>query len=224
MTSRERVLAALNHREPDRVPLDLGASGVTGIMVSPYAALRQALGLGGPPPKVSDLIQMLGEVELPVLQALGCDVIGVAPVTRTFGIAYREWKPWRTFDGTEVQVPGQFRYREDENGDLLLSPRGDTSKPPSGRMPKGGHYFDLLPRQEPLDWDHLDPTAFAQQFGRLRDEELAHMQKQADELYRNTDLALFGAFGERGLGNLPMVLAPELDQPKGIRNLDDWLV
>ena len=31
MDSRERVITALNHREPDRVPFDLGATGVTGI-------------------------------------------------------------------------------------------------------------------------------------------------------------------------------------------------
>lgn len=224
MTSRERVLLTLNHQEPDRVPVDLGSTGVSGIMVGPYAALRRALGVNGEPPRVSDLLQMLGEVELPVLEKLGCDVVGVMPVTRTFGIPYRDWKPWRMFDGTEVAVPGRFAYRVDARGDLLLSPGGEVSKAPSGRMPKGGYYFDLIPRQQPLDWDHLDPAEFAEQFGRLRDEELTHLQTTADYLYRNTDFALMGLFGERGLGNLPLVLAPEVDQPKGIRNFDDWLV
>ena len=45
MNSRERVEAALDHREPDRVPLDLGASPVTGMHVSSVYLLRQALGL-----------------------------------------------------------------------------------------------------------------------------------------------------------------------------------
>ena len=224
MTSRARLLLTLNHREPDRVPVDLGSTSVSGIMVGPYAELRRALGVNGSLPHVSDLLQMLGEVEIPVLEKLGCDVIGVAPVTRTFGIAYQDWKPWRMFDGTEVAVPGQFHYRVDDNGDLLLSPGGEVTKTPSGRMPKNGYYFDLLPRQQPLDWDHLNPAEFAEQFKRIRDEELTHLQTTADYLYRNTDFALLGGFGERGLGNLPLVLAPEVNQPKGIRSFDDWLV
>jgi hypothetical protein len=45
MTSRERVLAAINHQEPDRVPLDLGGGPVTGIAASSVYKLKQALGL-----------------------------------------------------------------------------------------------------------------------------------------------------------------------------------
>jgi len=224
MTSRERVLRALNHQEADRVPVDLGSCGVTGIMVSAYAQLRRELAIKGGPPRVSDLIQMLGEVEIPVLESLGCDVIGLMPLTRTFGITYANWKAWRLPDGTEAWVPGQFHYLTDDNGDLLLSPRGDATKPPSGRMPKDGYYFDLIPRQQPLDWDKLDPDEFAEQFQPLPDGELAYLQETADQLYRNTSFAILGGLGERGLGNLPLVLAPEMDEPKGIRNFDDWLV
>jgi hypothetical protein len=224
MRPRERVICALEHREPDRVPIDLGSSVVTGIMVSVYAALRRALGVNDTPPKVSELIQMLGEVEIPVLQRLGCDVLGLFPITGAFGIPHRDWKPWQTFDGTEVLVPGQFDYRVDERSDLLLSPRGDTSRSPSGRMPRDGYYFDIIPRQEPIDWDSLDPDEFAEQFTRLSEEELAHLQETADELYRNTDFALLGVFGGGGLGDLPKVLAPELETPKGVRSFDDWMV
>ena len=38
MTSRERVLAVLNHEKPDRVPIVLGVSNATGIKMSPYWA------------------------------------------------------------------------------------------------------------------------------------------------------------------------------------------
>ena len=64
MTSRERVEAALNHREPDRVPMDLGASAVTGMHVSVVYRLRQALGLDKPgaPVKVVKPYQMLDEI------------------------------------------------------------------------------------------------------------------------------------------------------------------
>ena len=159
-----------------------------------------------------------------MLERLGCDVVGVGPLTGSFGIRYEGWKPWRTFDGADVMVPSQFNYRVDDNGDLLLSPGGDVGKPPSGRMPKNGYYFDIITRQAPLDWDRLDPDEFAEQFTRLSDEELEHLSQTADDLYRNTDFAIMGRFGGGGLGDLPKVLAPELDSPKGIRNFDDWMV
>ena len=108
MTSRERVTLALNHREPDRVPIDLGSSAVTGIMVTTYAKLRSKLGVNDRPPRVIDLLQMLGEVEVPVLDRLGCDVVGLISLVRSFGVANRDYKPWRTFDGTDVLVPGAF--------------------------------------------------------------------------------------------------------------------
>ncbi len=64
MNSRERVLAALNHQQPDRVPLDLGGSAVTGMHASSVYLLRQALQLDPPgtPVKVVEPYQVLGEI------------------------------------------------------------------------------------------------------------------------------------------------------------------
>ena len=80
MTSgRDRIRAALDHRETDLLPYDLGGTRVTGIHVRAYARLREALGLERREPKVADLTQQLAEVEPDVLDALGCDVRNVAP-------------------------------------------------------------------------------------------------------------------------------------------------
>ncbi len=49
MTHRERVLAALAHREPDRVPIDFCSNTVTAIHMEGYKNLRQYLGMGGEP-------------------------------------------------------------------------------------------------------------------------------------------------------------------------------
>ena len=49
MTHRERILAALNHRQPDRVPLDLGATRSTSIVVQAYERLNRHLGSTEPP-------------------------------------------------------------------------------------------------------------------------------------------------------------------------------
>ena len=64
MTSRERVQVALEHREPDRVPLDLGGSHQTGMHVDSVYKLRQALGLDPPgtPVKIEEPYQLLGEI------------------------------------------------------------------------------------------------------------------------------------------------------------------
>jgi uroporphyrinogen-III decarboxylase len=224
MTSRERALAALNHREPDRVPVDLGSTVNSSIMATAYARLRERLGVNDTPPKIIDLSLMLAEVELPVLEKLGCDFVGLIPLVRSFGIASKDWKPWQLFDGTKVLVPGPFEYQVEDNGDLLLFPGGDRSAPPSGRMPKDGHYFDAIVRQPEFDWDELDPADIAEQFGRTSDEALEFAAARADLLYRTTDFALVGAVGTGSLGGLPQVVAGELPYPKGIRNFNDWLM
>jgi len=79
MTSRERVRAALAHRESDRIPFDLGGSRMTGIHVRAYERLRPALGLEEREPRIIDIAQQLADVEPDVLDMLGCDVRAVLP-------------------------------------------------------------------------------------------------------------------------------------------------
>ena len=77
--SRARVRAALEHREPDRVPRDLGAVRMTGIHVRAYAGLRRALGLPERDVRLGDVSQQLAVVDDDVLDRLGIDVRGVEP-------------------------------------------------------------------------------------------------------------------------------------------------
>nr|MBC7243945.1 hypothetical protein [Chloroflexota bacterium] len=48
MTSRERVMAALHHEEPDRVPFDLGGSGTTSLTIEAYENLKAYEGISAP--------------------------------------------------------------------------------------------------------------------------------------------------------------------------------
>ena len=107
MNSRDRVNTTLNHREPDRIPLDLRSSTVTGMHVSIIYGLRQELGLDEPgtPVKVIEPYQMLGEIKLYLLDAIGADVVGLGGTKTIFGFENANWKPWTTFDGTCVLVP-----------------------------------------------------------------------------------------------------------------------
>ncbi len=131
MTSRERVNNALNHKESDRVPVDLGASAVTGMQADTVYKLRQALGLDAPgtPVKVVEPYQVLGEIKPDLMDALGIDVVGLGKPATLFGFKNEGWKPWTTFGGTPVLVPEGFNTKPDENGDILIYPDGDKSVP-----------------------------------------------------------------------------------------------
>lgn len=225
MNSRERVQAAINHRQPDRVPLDLGSTAITGISAGAYVQLRQALGMPPRPVKVSEPYQILAEVEDDIRERLGVDTIGLGLPTTMFGFRNEGWKPWQLFDGTPVLVPDKFVVRPDDKGDLLLYPGGDLSAPPSARMPKGGFYFDTIIRQEPIDWDHLDPAEWVRgMYAVYTDEELRYLQDGAERLYRETDRAIVCSLSAGGFGDIAHVPGPWLVHPKGIRDPEEWYV
>ena len=226
LTSRERVNLALNHQEPDRVPLDLGASAVTGMQVDTVYKLRQALGLDAPgtPVKVVEPYQMLGEIKPDLMHALGIDVVGLGKSATMFGFKNEGWKPWTTFAGTPVLVAAGFNTDPDENGDILLYPEGDRSVPPSGRMPKGGFYFDSVPRQLPLDDNNLKLEDNLEEFGPISDADLAHLKREAEKLWTETDKAVLGNFGGTAFGDIALVPGPWLKHPKGIRDVEEWYV
>ena len=54
MKPRDRVLAAINHEVPDRVPLCIGVSNATGMKMKPYRELKQLLGIDAPEQYIYD--------------------------------------------------------------------------------------------------------------------------------------------------------------------------
>jgi hypothetical protein len=226
ITSRERVRMALEHREPDRVPLDLGSTPVTGMHVSAVYRLRQALGLDAPgtPVKVIEPFQMLGEIKPDLIEALGVDAVPLTSPKTFFGFRNENWKPWTTFDGTPVLVPEGFNTDPEPNGDILLYPEGDKSAPPSGRMPRGGWYFDAIIRQPPIDESKLNVEDNLEEFGPISEEDLAYFAAEADRLYRETDKAIVANFGGTSFGDIALVPAPWLKHPRGIRDVEEWYI
>ncbi|HET7768504.1 MAG TPA: uroporphyrinogen decarboxylase family protein [Chloroflexota bacterium] len=226
MNSRERVALTLRHQEPDRVPLDLGGSPVTGMQVNTVYRLRQALRLDPPgtPVKVVEPFQMLGEIAPDLVDALGVDVVPLSTSKTLFGFRNEQWKPWTTFDGTPVLVPAGFNTELSTNGDLLLYPEGDRSVPPSGRMPQGGWYVDAIVRQPPLDEDALCVEDNLEEFGAVAETDLDYLAREADRLYRGTDKAILANFGGTSFGDIALVPAPSLKHPKGIRDVEEWYV
>jgi hypothetical protein len=226
LSSRERVNLALKHQVPDRVPLDLGASATTGMQVEMVHRLRQALGLDPPGKavKVVEPYQMLGEIQPDLREALGVDVVGLGGRKNIFGFRNEGWKPWTTFQGTPVLVPEAFNTEPESNGDILMYPEGDRSAPPSGRMPKGGFYFDSIVRQPPLDDSQLKVEDNLEEFTPLADEDLEYLRREAERLYTETDKALLANFGGTGFGDIALVPAPWLKHPKGIRDIEEWYI
>jgi len=226
MTSRDRVRQAIDRKPPDRVPLDLGASPVTGMQVSSVYLLRQSLGLDEPgtPVKVIEPYQVLGEIAPDLVEALGVDVIGVWPSATMFGYKNEGWKPWTTFDGTPVLVPEAFNTEPDEKGDILMYPEGDRSAPPSGRMPEGGFYFDAIVRQPPIDDENLNVEDNLQEFGPVSREELNYFRAEVDRIRAETDKAILANFGGTAFGDIALVPAINLKHPRGIRDVEEWYV
>ena len=226
ITSRERVNLALNHREPDRVPLDLGGSNATGMMASSVYRLRQALGLDSPgtPIRVVEPFQMLGEIKPDLIDALGVDVVGLLGRTTFFGYKNEGSKPWKTFDGTPVLVPEGFNTDPEPNGDILMYPEGDKSAPPSGRMPRGGWYFDAIIRQPPTDYENLNVEDNLEEFVPMPDEELEYFGREAKRLREETDKAVFASFGGTSFGDIARLPGMGLKHPKGIREIEEWYI
>jgi hypothetical protein len=224
MNSRERVKAALDHIQPDRAPIDLGSTSVTGTQATIVYKLRQVLGLSRPGEgvKVIEPYQMLGEVADDLKDALGVDFAGVGFSGTFFGFKSVDWKPWVTFDGTPVLVPGKFNTTPEPNGDILQYPDDDRSVAACARMPKSGFYFDAIIRQEPIDDAKLKVEDNLEEFTRVADEDLDALRRTTDEMYRNTPYALVGSFGGTSFGDIALVPAPFLKRPKGIRDVAEW--
>jgi hypothetical protein len=226
MDSRERVQLALNHQETDRIPLDLGATPVTGMHVQSVYKLRQALGLDPPgaPVKIVEPYQNLGEIKPDLISALGVDVIGINSPGTLFGFKNEGWKSWTSFEGTSVLVPEGYNTDPEPNGDILMYPGGDKSAPPSGRMPKGGWYSDAIIRQPPIDDDNLNVEDNLEEFCLISDGDLEYWGREVERLYNETDKAIMAVFGGTAFGDIALVPATWLKHPKGIRDVEEWYV
>jgi hypothetical protein len=220
-TSRERVLASISHRQPDRVPIDFGGTPVTGIHVSCIAGLRDHFGLEKRLVRVHEPYQMLGMLDEDLKQAMGIDVEGVYRPKTSFGFVNRDWKSWRMPDGLEVLVSEEFRVTYDSNGDILIHPQGDLSAPPSGRMPNNGYFFDGIIRQPPLVEEDLNPEDNLEEFKLLDEEDLVQLRQAAGDASRTGRGVIMSGVGT-AFGDIALVPGVSLKHPKGIRDVAEW--
>ncbi len=223
MTAKDRVLASLNHSQPDAVPVDFGSTAVTGIQAAALAALRNYYGLEKKPVKVHEPYQMLGLIEDDLKAVMGVDVEGIPPPQTLFGFRNENWKPWRMDSGLEVLVSEHFQTVKDARGNTLIFPGGDRSASPSGRMPPHGFFFDTIVRQEPIDEAALNPADNLEEFGPISRQDLDYYARESARAAA-TGRAVVVTVGGTGLGDIALVPAPFLKRPKGIRDIEEWYI
>lgn len=221
MNRRERVKRSLDHKNTDRVAVDFGGTAVTGMHVTCVSQLREYYGLEKRPVKAYEPYQMLGEIEDDLLDAMGVDTVAMAPPGTMFGFKNENWKEFTAPWGQELLVSEHFNTTKDTNGNLLIYPQGDTNAPPSGKMPAKGCFFDSIVRQQPIDEDKLDPADNLEEFQPISDADLNHYAEQA-KLLASSDRAVVGGIAGTAFGDIALVPAPFLKEPKGIRDIAEW--
>jgi hypothetical protein len=222
-SSRQNFVKTINHQQPDRVVIDFGSTAVTGIHVFIVDKLRDYYGLEKKPVRVTEPYQMLGEIDDELIREMGIDVIGLTGEKNMFGVPGRDWKPAKTFWGQEVMLPGDFNYTFNNNGDIMMYPEGDTSVRPSAMMPKSGFFFDAIDRQEPIDDSKLRLEDNLEEFSPISDHDLDYWKQQADGA-ANSGKAVVASLGGTALGDIALVPAIQLKNPKGIRGVSDWYI
>jgi len=221
--SRQNFLKTINHKQPDKVVVDFGSTSVTGIHVLVVEKLREYYGLEKRPVKVIEPYQMLGEIDSELINAMGIDIIGLFSARNMFGVPNENWKVHKTLWGQEVLFPGNFNYTYNSNGDILMYPEGDTSVPPSSMMPKTGYFFDALNRQQPIDDSKLKVEDNLEEFGHVTESELIYWKNQVASIGDGSK-AVVASLGGTALGDIAMVPAINLKNPKGIRGVEEWYI
>ena len=223
VTSKANFLRTINHQQPDRVVVDFGSTAVTGIHVLIVEKLREYFGLEKKPVKVIEPYQMLGEMDPELIKAMEIDVTGLYGLNNMFGIPNENWKVHKTPWGQEVLFPGNFNYNYNENGDILIYAEGDTSYPPTAMMPKTGYFFDALNRQKPVDDSVLKVEDNLEEFGYVSEADLQYWEQQANAA-DSENKAVVASLGGTALGDIALVPAMQLKNPKGIRGVEEWYI
>ncbi|MHB1346106.1 MAG: uroporphyrinogen decarboxylase family protein [Candidatus Humimicrobiaceae bacterium] len=226
MNSRERINTALNHKTPDKLPVDFGGTPTSGIHAGIVYKLRQYFGLDKPgtPVKIIEPYQMLGEVKDDLKQVMGIDVKEISGPGTMFGFKKEYWKPFELWDGTPLLVPGKFNTEKNPDGTIYQYAEGDRGYNPSAVMPKKGYFFDSIIRQKHFAETELDPKDNTEEFNILSNFDLSFIGSITEAEYRNTEFALIGNVVSSSFGDIALVPGSMLKDPKGIRDITEWYI
>ena len=219
--SKECVWNALNHRGGTPVPVDFGATTVTGIHCRIVEQLRKYYGLADKPVRIVDPFQMLGEVDEELQERMGVDLVPLFGRKNMFGIdeseVHEQVTPW----GQKVLIAKGIDMTPDAEGDVYIYPEGDRSVSPSAVMPEGCYFINAIERQQPIDETLLSYQDNLEEYALLNESDLAYW-KQAAGKAAATGKAVVAGFGGTALGDVAFIPAMGLKHPKGIRSVAEW--
>lgn len=196
MNSRERILAAINHQQPDRVPVDMSATPSSGISAIAYSNLVKHIGMPELPVQIYDVVQQLAQPDMKILDKFGVDVLDIG---REFNDKPSDWKPTTLANGAPAFYPKWFNPVKLNDGSFVTY--DDDGKTMLSRMPVGATFFDqtyfpyvdgypdsyenldaemgriMWARDAHSPWDHAGEADFWQQ---LREKTL-HLRNTTDK-------------------------------------------
>jgi len=186
---RERIRTALNHKEPDILPIDFGGMRSTGIHAIAYNRLVNYLGFKNKKVKVYDIFQQLAEPDMEIIDLLGGDVVQAHRLCPAFGISIESWKESKLQDGSDCLVPENFKPVVNEYGDYDII-QGNIV---IARMPRKGLYFDQIYRpyaqaETTVDIDRVPIDS-------MTNEEIEFLKEGTKKLHMNIDKAVLMAYG-----------------------------
>jgi uroporphyrinogen decarboxylase len=189
MNSRERLLKAIHHEEPDRIPIDLDSMGASGIAAMAYNRVKGYLSLRGGETRIWDPMLMLAIPEPEVLARFRVDTLPCRLPIPGLDPSRPAWKPWTLPDGSLGLVPDQFNPQQNENGDWVLL---DGAGRITYRMPAEGFYFDQVyyPLAEATSVAEIE----AFQIPLFTIEQLSSMHAEAKRVFEETDKAVVSRF------------------------------
>jgi uroporphyrinogen decarboxylase len=222
-------MTALNFKQPDRLPKDLGGMRSTGISAFAYPKLVNALGLPTRRPKIHDVWQMLALPDIDVLDALGCDVVAIdGNVTN----AFEEPGKWQEYDFAgrlPALVQDRSVFVEDDDGAIECEWEGRKL-----RMPPTSFVFDEEHGGQPIDFsgeipkDDLDVVKTQLEQQQPTDEEIREFAGYCRKVRESTDRAVFlakwvsndiGIIWRGGIGIFPVLCITEPDYVAALHEL-----
>jgi len=189
MTSRERVLTALNHKKPDRVPIDLGGCICTSINVMAYQKLKSHLGFSDPRSRVGNILLFVPEVEEEMRRKLQVDVVALDRLESAPGVVNTGvWKDAALPNGDAAFFAEGFEPVIKDDGTWELYHEGIRKGVLS---PVSGSFVPTCFPLENATMEELEEYDFSPMDNR----ELEQLGQRAKELYEQTEYAIFGWLG-----------------------------
>ena len=142
MNSRERVLLSINHREPDRVPIDLGSTPSSGISAIAYNKLKGYLGIHQGHNRVYDVVQQVTQIEDSLVDRFKVDVLDLG---RTFNTQDSDWYTVKLPDGSKAEYPIWFKpVRQEDGSYIAFSGDSEDGRIAIGKMANGATFYDQM--------------------------------------------------------------------------------